>query len=388
MLFLSSCRKDNIEESLLKVEYDYSQKISEKGGTASFNIKANLDWVVSNSDDWIINVSPKQGNGNQTVTVAFGPNSATSMRSSIFVITASNIKEEVLITQVAGKLPSAAGAISGGFESSESITFTIAEIENADTYKWYKDGSEVQNSVERTYVATTSGVYTVAGVNAVGEGQSSPKKVVSITTPLVFNDLPEGTFIATGTPKANAGGYMSWNGTVTKKTEGTKSYYIISHWGGSQPEFNYDVPLQYKDGHLIVDNETLVVTDDQSTPGVIYYGYFEAFYVDANKTLHFIDGFSPKYDKKEATISFSGTYNGYSVYVGVIALLDNEYAGVFSEIYENASVIITPGIKGQFSKPFASGISSEKVHTNKLLNFEKLKYGTKVQFNSTKFLSE
>lgn len=388
MLFISSCSKDDKEESSLSVDYDYSQRVSEKGGTATLSIKANLDWAISNTDLWITSIEPKQGKGNQTVTITFDPNNTTSTRASILVITAGALKEEVLITQSKGKLPSAAGTISLSNEGTESVTLTIAEIEGANTYKWYKNGIEVQNSAEKTYVATANGAYTVAGVNAVGEGQSSPEKVVSVATSVVFEDLPEGTFAATGNPIANAGGYMSWNGTVTKKTEGTKNSYIISHWGGSDSQFNYNVPLLCKDGSLIVDSETLVVFDDQTTPGEVYNGYFEAFYVDANSTMYLIDGFVPKYNKKEATIDFDGTYNGYSIYVGVIALLNGEYKGVFSEIYEHARVVITPSSKRSPSIQFTAGVSGEKAHTNILVKREKLKYGGKVQFNATKFLSK
>lgn len=388
MPFLSSCSKDEDKDSSLSVEYDYSQSIPRTGGTATFSIKANTNWSVSNTDEWVTSIDPKQGSGNQTVTVTFGSNNTTSSRSSIFVIAADNLKQEVLITQVAGKLPSAAGTISGDSEGFGSVTLSIVEIENANTYKWYKDGVEVQNSQERTYIATSSGTYTVAGVNAVGEGLSSPVKVVSVTSTIVFEDLPEGSFTAVGEPIANVTGNESWSGTVSKKTEGAVNYYIISHWGGSESEYNFNVPLQCKDGLLIVDSETLVVSDTTTTPGEVYKGYFYAFYIDANSTMYIIDGFSPEYDKDETTISFSGTYNGYSVYVGVIALLNGEYAGIFSEIYENARVVIAPSTKGNSSVQLASGVSSEKAHTGKLLESKKLKYGGRIQFNPTKLLSE
>lgn len=388
MLFLYSCSKDENEDSSLSVEYDYSQSVNENGGTATFNIKTTLGWVVSNADAWITSIEPKQGNGNKTITVTFDPNNETSTRSSIFVITAGDLKEEVLINQLKGKFPAAAGPIYGDDEGSESVILSIDEIENASTYKWYKNGSEVQNSAERTYVATESGTYTVAGVNPVGEGQSSTEKVVSITAPLAFEDLPEGTFIATGMPEANVGGYLTWNGTVTREVIGMKNYYIISHWGGSQSQFNFNLPLQYNDGRLIIDNDTVIIYDDQTTAGVIYEGSFQAFYVDANSTVHIIDGFSPEYDKNEAIINFSGTYNGYSVYVGVISLLNGEFAGVFSEIYENARVIITPGNKGSSFKESAQWISGDKVHISKLLKLKELGYGGKEQFNPALFLSE
>ncbi len=386
MPFFSSCSKNNDDGASLTVEYDYSKKVSEKGGTATFSIKANIDWSVSNTDEWITSIEPKQGSGNQTVTVTFGPNNATSIRSSIFEITAVDFKEDVLIVQAAGNFPSAAGNISGDDEGSESITLTIAEIEGANTYKWYKDGVEVQNSAARTYTATASGTYTVAGVNSVGEGQSSSAKMISIIPLFEFDVLPEGTFAALGVPVANVGGTWSWSGTVTKKTEDTKKSLIISHWGGTQ--FNFNVPLLHKDGRLIVDNETLLVSDTTTTPGSKYDGYFMAFYVDANGDMHEIEGFSPKYNKDEMTISFSGTYNGYSVYIGVIALLNGEFYGVFSEIYKNARVVITPSSAKGSSAQYVTGINGGDFNSSRIKNLKGYKKGYKVQFDPTKFISE
>jgi hypothetical protein len=80
------------------------------------------------------------------------------------------------------RLPADAGVISGPteIENGGSIDISIAAIENATTYKWYKDGSQVQNTESRTMKVTSAGLYKVAGVNADGEGKASADHVVTL----------------------------------------------------------------------------------------------------------------------------------------------------------------------------------------------------------------
>jgi hypothetical protein len=78
--------------------------------------------------------------------------------------------------------PADAGAISGPASviDGQSIELEIAEIERAATYKWYKDGAEVQNSESRILTVTAGGDYTVAGVNESGEGARSEAHSVTL----------------------------------------------------------------------------------------------------------------------------------------------------------------------------------------------------------------
>lgn len=84
--------------------------------------------------------------------------------------------------------PAAAGTITGSDSGEDQIVLTIGEITHAATYKWYRDGKEVQNTSSRTYTATVSGTYKVAGVNPQGEGTASPNKVITITASAVPAD--------------------------------------------------------------------------------------------------------------------------------------------------------------------------------------------------------
>ena len=95
------------------------------------------------------------------------------------------------------RLPAAAGQITVSTVDDTTVLLSVDAIEYALTYRWYKDGAEVQNTPERTYTATGSGMYSVAGVNDDGEGARSPEVEVTIVReepepPVVeFNILTE-----------------------------------------------------------------------------------------------------------------------------------------------------------------------------------------------------
>lgn len=153
------------------------------GGTATFSVTSNLSaWTVSysSSDTWVTNVSPTSGSGNADVTVTFAENNTASARSTVFTVAGGALSEAVTVTQSAADLPASAGAITETGRTLSSVVLNIAEIGNATTYKWYKDGSVVQNTAARTYTATAAGTYKVAGVNDAGEGTASANHVVEL----------------------------------------------------------------------------------------------------------------------------------------------------------------------------------------------------------------
>lgn len=61
-----------------------------------------------------------------------------------------------------------------------SVMLTTGEIFRAETYCWYKDGVQVENTASPAYLATESGMYKVAGVNGAGEGRPSVEVEVVI----------------------------------------------------------------------------------------------------------------------------------------------------------------------------------------------------------------
>lgn len=91
-------------------------------------------------------------------------------------------------------LPAAAGTIEGPDKLFEghSITLGIGAIEGATTYKWTKDGGNIQHSASRTLIVTQAGTYCVVGVNAAGHGQASAAKTIVLSDEQLLIDRMAG----------------------------------------------------------------------------------------------------------------------------------------------------------------------------------------------------
>lgn len=101
------------------------------------------------------------------------------------------------------ELPADAGTLSQTPLEDGTVELSVAAIERADSYRWYKDGEKVLETPSNSYIATESGVYKVAGVNEYGEGKASEEVTLTITKPqepqkpsasveaakLTFNDI-------------------------------------------------------------------------------------------------------------------------------------------------------------------------------------------------------
>lgn len=155
-----------------------------KGGSLKVTVVSNMSWTVSAGDaaEWL---KPWElsGNGNGVVTINVEPNEGDE-RWGVISISTGKLTETISITQSAPaiRLPGAAGKISGenAILPGGAIVLSIGRVERAITYKWYKDGEEVQHGYSLTLDVTETGTYKVAGVNDLGEGEASPDKVVSL----------------------------------------------------------------------------------------------------------------------------------------------------------------------------------------------------------------
>ncbi len=115
-------------------------------------------------------------------------------------------------------LPADAGAITLTEQEDGSVLLSVEPIEHAESYNWYKEGESVQHTASRTYLATESGMYKVAGVNADGEGKASEEVKVTIQQPEPPQpEEPEATIEATK---------LAFNDIqITADIQGVTSYY-------------------------------------------------------------------------------------------------------------------------------------------------------------------
>lgn len=184
----TACSDDTTEETAaLKVALSETQALPYRGGGLRIAVETNTAWSASRpqTDDWYT-LTPVSGSGNAEIEVKVDPNTAADPRKSTITISAGALQELVEISQLgrSSEPPAAAGAIEGKDEGAmgETVVLTIAPIEGATAYTWYKDGNEIQTSDERVLNVTESGVYKVAGVNIAGTGAFSPDKKVTIDT--------------------------------------------------------------------------------------------------------------------------------------------------------------------------------------------------------------
>jgi hypothetical protein len=80
--------------------------------------------------------------------------------------------------------PPAAGTIEGATANRcpvITVDLSVGEIENADSYQWYRDDAIIDGATAQTYTVIQSGTYTVAGINVNGEGDQSPAHVVTVS---------------------------------------------------------------------------------------------------------------------------------------------------------------------------------------------------------------
>lgn len=159
--------------------------------TYTITVTAPADWVINKPADanWI-SVEPSSGAGVTTVAVKTANNLMNITRSTILKIVSKSTNESknVTITQegVLLQLPANAGKIAGNTTNNcpytATVVLSIDSISRATSYKWYCNSEAVATTAKPTYAAGRTGAYTVAGVNAAGEGTPSTEKRITVTT--------------------------------------------------------------------------------------------------------------------------------------------------------------------------------------------------------------
>ena len=157
-----------------------------------------------------------------------------------------------------------------------------------------------------------------------------------------YEDIEDSSYVAEGI--LNTGTPGSFDGYLIQDEYPFGQYYALTNWGGSGSEanpFGTVVWLEYIDGKIIIDGAEPV------TGNATHTGYFRAGYVEAGYIVPFELDEPPyvvKYDKTNKVLDFTGTYNGYSVYIGIAAYDDStdEFAGWFNYgLYRNLKLNLT-----------------------------------------------
>ena len=145
-------------------------------------------------------------------------------------------------------------------------------------------------------------------------------------SPLFFDDIKQSTYTATGT-LYTTNRTISWSGEVFPNEDGIGLYYAITNWTNW---VNVENPLclDYVNGKLVLDDYIKVGEDGD------YDLYFGASYF-TGRNWEAVSDYSVLYNKTTRTLDFSGTYDGYPVYVG---LFGKHYVTGDEIIYDNTQV--------------------------------------------------
>jgi len=186
----------------------------------------------------------------------------------------------------------------------------------------------------------------------------------SSSTTTSFTDIVASNYTATGDPGFLATpGPSSWSGQVSPST-GTSQFYSISGWGGK----SINVSCNFNNGQITMDNSSQIATDAATGDP----GYFQAVALNMSAmTYQFVSGsYVVAYNKSTKVMDFSGTYNGVTVYVGIVAKnkTTGSLDGAFTELYANAKLTLTPQVSQSSSSPmrasefsYSSSISGEEL---------------------------
>lgn len=181
----TACKDDPATEpASLEVACSEQRALPYRGATVRIVVETDAAWnaAKASDDDWYT-LSATSGTGSASIELTAEANAGDNPRKGTVTVTAGPLRQSVEITQLgrSSEPPAAAGAIEGKEEGAvgETIELSVAPIEGASDYKWYRDGVELQTGTERTLRITAGGVYKVAGVNVSGEGAASPEKRVT-----------------------------------------------------------------------------------------------------------------------------------------------------------------------------------------------------------------
>jgi len=117
-----------------------NQNVSVNSGSITFNIESNVNWEVRDDADWL-SKTPKNGNGNATLTVNYENNKLAVNRVATITITGGGITRTVTVTQEAAKaylnispairnVP--ANADTTSFTISSNVNWNLTTDENSD----------------------------------------------------------------------------------------------------------------------------------------------------------------------------------------------------------------------------------------------------------------
>jgi hypothetical protein len=144
-----------------------------------------------------------------------------------------------------------------------------------------------------------------------------------------FSEIKQSTYSAKGMPYPERANLFLWNGKVEPKEDEIGQYYEITNWYNTgKYSLTGDLWLDYYEHKLVLDDRDKVGEDGD------YDLYFGASYFTGRGWEAVLD-FAVSYNKTSKTLDFSGTYDGYQIYVGIFG---KHYLTGDEIVYEDSQI--------------------------------------------------
>jgi hypothetical protein len=336
-----------------------ANETGEKSVTISTNASS---WNATESASWI---SLSQNNNTLKVNVT-SANTGSSPRSANIKITAGNAPEITLTVTQGAATTLSVNPTSLSYQANETGTKNITISTNATSWSATKTASwiTISSSSNILHVNVTSANTSTSARSAdiVIEAGDADAITLKVTQYGATNSDPSGNYTASGTPVLYSNSATTWTGTITPYTTSGNKYYAISNWGND----GITVRCNDKNSKITLDITTKVA--ENST----YNGYFRAGIIYDNVLIVINDYVHPvSYNSSTRVLNFSGTFEGYSVLVGVAAYKksNGELDGFFTDFYRSLRLTLSSNSYApQFDKEAAIG-SSIAIRSSKIKNY-------------------
>jgi hypothetical protein len=316
-----------------------SYDADETGGKTISITTTAQSWDATADASWIS--LSKQGNS-LTVDVASG-NTNSSPRTATIRITAGNALEKtVTVTQSARHTlavsPSSLSFTAETGEQSVTVNTTAPFWDVTTDASWItttKQNNTLHVSVGKNSGSTRNATVIITAENAL-------PVTVPVTQQGSIGFVPDGIYSANGTPSVlSTPGDAMWSSLITNSS----SFFSITNWGNKP----FPVFCDYKNGEIIMDVTTLIYNDNTNNVN----GYFSVGTLNGN-TLTIYEGYeyTVNYNSSTKTLDFSGTINGRTALVGIVAFYKStgDPVGWYTDMYANTKLTwVSTSSSPQFS---------------------------------------
>ncbi len=176
-----------------------NQNINDSSGTTIFNVESNINWTVTESEDWL-SVTPTSGSNGDTLIVSYDANLTTSVRVGNITISGEGLSKEVSITQSGALLPETPNLISP--ENNTELQDSLLNVEFLWSRAVFSNTYTLEGAISDSFdslvvniegITDTSIIYSeqllpgefywrVRGENAVGVGEWSETFAITVIT--------------------------------------------------------------------------------------------------------------------------------------------------------------------------------------------------------------